>query len=432
MSLHKLNLTPFFAPADTETGAIEDKALSKEDTITLLGEDDDKEQETLELDKAPKKSDKDRGEEDKKTEKGAEESEKSLEDEIEEELAEPDDDKLELVVPVRRKEVLAKYPDIFKDFPGLEKSMYREKAYSELLPTIADAKAAVEKAQWLDMYEQEVMNGSTESLLTNVLNSDKEAFNQVVDNYLPTLHKVNENAYYHTIGNVIRHTIMTMVKDGRDNNIADLISAADIVNQYVFGTKNFSPPTKLAAAKTEQSNQTDEREVLFVQRQFNTAKDAVTTKTENVLKSTIDKNIDPNESMTDYVKKNATREAFEALEETIAADTRFRAILDKLWEKAFSDDFSTESMDRIKSAYLSKAKTLLPAIIKKSRNEALRGLGKRVRDDDEDTPKAKKGPLPVGKPGVRSTSQQSGKDSTKAAARAIPKGMSSYDYLSQD
>jgi hypothetical protein len=430
MFLHKLNLIPFFAPADTATGPIEDKSLSREDVIELLGEDEP-EQETIELEKPAKKAAKEtdkEGEEETKEQK-----ELSLEDEIEEELAEPDEDKLELVVPLRRKEILAKYPEIFKDFPGLESSIYREKAFTELLPTIADAKAAVEKSERLDTYENEIMEGSTESLLNAVLNTDKNSFDKVIDNYLPTLFKVNEAAYYHTIGNVIKHTIMTMVKDGRDNNVDDLLAAADTLNQYIFGSKTFTPPQKLSTdTKNPEVDEVAERERAFTQRQFDTAKDTVTTKTENVLKATIDKNIDPNDSMTDYVRKNATREAFDNLENAIAADSRFRAVLDKLWEKAFSDDFSTESMDRIKSAYTSKAKTLLPAIIKKARNEALKGLGKRVRDDDEDTNrKDKRGPLPVGKARSQSASPQSGK-TVKDQARSIPKGTSTLDYLMRD
>jgi hypothetical protein len=430
MFLHKLNLIPFFAPADTATGPIEDKSLSREDVIELLGEDEP-EQETIELEKPAKKAAKEtdkEGEEETKEQK-----ELSLEDEIEEELAEPDEDRLELVVPLRRKEILAKYPEIFKDFPGLESSIYREKAFTELLPTIADAKAAVEKSERLDTYENEIMEGSTESLLNAVLNTDKNSFDKVIDNYLPTLFKVNEAAYYHTIGNVIKHTIMTMVKDGRDNNVDDLLAAADTLNQYIFGSKTFTPPQKLSTdTKNPEVDEVAERERAFTQRQFDTAKDTVTTKTENVLKATIDKNIDPNDSMTDYVRKNATREAFDNLENAIAADSRFRAVLDKLWEKAFSDDFSTESMDRIKSAYTSKAKTLLPAIIKKARNEALKGLGKRVRDDDEDTNrKDKRGPLPVGKARSQSASPQSGK-TVKDQARSIPKGTSTLDYLMRD
>lgn len=424
------------SPQASDTTPIEDKALSREETIDFLSEDST-EQEVIELEKVTKKAKEDKTKDDKEGLKEGDEEEKvetkTLEDELEEDLEEPDDEKLELITPVGRKEILAKYPEIFKDFPYLEKAYYRERAYTEILPTIEDAKVAVEKAERLDTYEQEIMGGSTESLLQAVLNTDKESFSKVVDNYLPTLYKVDESAYYHTIGNVIKHTIMTMVRDGKEHGTDELIQAADVVNQYIFGTKQFTPPQRLAkddVKDTRATDEADEREVQFAQRQFNVANDDITTKTDNILKSTIDRNIDPNESMTDYVRRNAVREALETLETVIADDTRFQTIKDKLWERAFNDDFSTESMDRIKSAYLSKAKTLLPSIIKKARNEALRGLGKRVRDDDTDT-RDKKGPLPVGKARSSSTSPQSGK-TEKDRAKSIPKGMTTLQYLSQD
>lgn len=427
------------SPLPSDNTPIEEKSLSRDEVIDFLNEDSN-EEETIELEKAPKKTQEppDKGDkEEKEAEKDKEgvKVEKSLEEEIEEELEEPDDEKLELTTPVARKEILAKYPDIFKDFPYLEKAYYRERAYTEILPTIEDAKIAVEKSERLDTYEAEIMGGSTETLLQAVLNTDKESFAKVVDNYLPTLYKVDESAYYHTIGNVIKHTIMTMVRDGKETGTDELLQAADVVNQYIFGTKQFTPPQRLSKGEVKDASkeaEADEREVQFVERQFNVAKDTVTNKTDNILKSTIDKNIDPNESMTEYVRKHAVSEAFDTLENVISEDTRFRTVLDKLWERAFNDDFSTESMDRIKSAYLSKAKTLLPAIIKKARNDALRGLGKRVREDDsDDSKKDKKGPLPVGRTRSLTASPQSGK-TEKDKAKSIPKGMSTLEYLSQD
>lgn len=427
--------------SNPDTTPIEDKALSKEETIDFLSEESGGEQETLELEKDRKekideKKDKKDEEKGKEGDEEKEEAkvEKSLEDELEEELEVPDEDKLELITPPRRKEILTKYPEIFKEFPGLETSLYRERAYSEIFPTIPDAKEALERAKALDSYEEEIMSGSTESLLTDVRDNDKEAFSKVVDNYLPTLYKVDESAYYHTIGNIIKHTIMTMVKDGRESGAEELIQAADVVNQFIFGTKQFTPPSRLsreeAKADSKETEQ-DEREMKFLERQFDGALDTITTKTDNILKSTIDKNIDPNESMTDYVRKHAVSEAFDTLEKVMSEDTRFRTILDKLWERAFNDGFSTESMDKIRSAYLSKARTLLPAIIKKSRNDALKGLGKRVREEDDTDRKDKKGPLPVGRERSHSTSPQSGK-TDRDKARAIPKGTRTLDYLMQD
>ena len=37
------------------------------------------------------------------------------------------------MTPVRRKEILAKYPKLFKDFPYLEKAYYREQQFTEVL-----------------------------------------------------------------------------------------------------------------------------------------------------------------------------------------------------------------------------------------------------------------------------------------------------------
>jgi hypothetical protein len=144
-----------------------------------------------------------------------------------------------------------------------------------------------------------------------------------------------------------------------------------------------------------------------------------------VLRSTIDGHIDPRGTMTDYVKNHATKEAFDTLETLISKDTRFRSLLDKLWEKAFETNFEKSATDRIKAAYLSKAKTLLPSVIKKARNDALKGLGRNSRSEDVEERPAKKGPITQG----RSTAPSSGKI---RSSKDIPKGMSTLDVLMKD
>ena len=415
--------------------AIEDKQLTKEDTIEFLA-DDNAESETIELEKAPKKAEKteDKADKEDKQEDKDEDEAKSVEDELEEELKEeletPDETELELISPVRRKEILAKYPNVFKDFPYLEKAYYFDRQITEILPTIEDAKVAVEKAEILDGFETDIMGGSTESLLMQVKENDKEAFAKVVDNYLPTLYKVDQDAYFHTIGNITKHTIISMVRDGKENGIKELVDAADTLNQYMFGTKQFSHPTRLSKVEAESDNQKEtelaERETEFNKQRFEAAKDTIINKIDNIVKSTIDKHIDPRESMTDYVRKNATREVNEKLENIIEGDKRFMSIYDKLWERAANDNYSKESMDKVRDAYLSKAKVLLPVLIKNARNEALRGLGKRVPDDDV---KDKKGPLPVGKSRSSASSQNSGKSGNE---REPKRGESSLEFLMRD
>jgi hypothetical protein len=172
-----------------------------------------------------------------------------------------------------------------------------------------------------------------------------------------------------------------MVREGRalGEQGAPLQAAANVLNQFEFGSQNFTPPQQLAHnPRPEEVNY--QQNVIYQEQQrlmgnFVSVKEELQTKADNVLKSTIDGHIDPNGSMTDYVKNHATTEALDNLETLIGKDARFRSLLDKLWEKAFQSNFSRESTDKIKSAYLSKAKTLLPSVIKKARNDALRGQG---------------------------------------------------------
>jgi hypothetical protein len=129
--------------------------------------------------------------------------------------------------------------------------------------------------------------------------------------------------------------------------------------------------------------------------------------------------------MTDYVKSHAKQEAFDNLETLISKDAHFRSILDKLWEKAFRSNFDKTDTDKIKSAYLSKAKTLLPSVIKKARNDALKGVGRDSSSKEDSSPAEKKGPITPG----RSTGPSGGKYKN---AKDIPRGVSTLDFLMKD
>jgi hypothetical protein len=387
-----------------------------DDVINFLGEEES--EEVLEVKESKKEE-----ETEEKTEEKIEEVDELKE--LEAELEAPSEEDLELMTPVRRKEILAKYPTLFKDFPYLEKAYYREQQFTELFPTLPDAQQALEKARIMDGFEEKVMQGGNIGLVLEAIKGENpETFKQVVDNLLPSLQKTDQGAYFHLLGNVIKSTIMSMVQEARNlgENGQPLQAAANILNQYVFGTNNFTRPELLARPQdksvTGKEEEIKKREQEFITRQFETVRNDLQTRADNVLTATIEGNIDPKKVMTDYVRKNATREARESLDSLISKDTRFRALLDKLWDKAFQDKFTKDSQDRIKAAYLSKAKTLLPTVIKKARADALKGLG---RNTEESSPR--KGPITVG----RSTSQSSGKKPGD-----VPKGMKSIDFLMQD
>src|SRR6187401_409402 len=177
----RLLFNNFYSPEDASGNAGDE---TKEETFELLNEEDVQEpEETLDL-PTGKKTETKSGEDDGDSEEESEEEDDELK-EIEEELKGPSEEDLELMTPVRRKEILAKYPKLFKDFPYLEKAYYREQQFTEINPTIEDARVASEKAKIMDIVEREIMSGDITSVLAAAKDENQEAFYKVVDNYLP-------------------------------------------------------------------------------------------------------------------------------------------------------------------------------------------------------------------------------------------------------
>lgn len=431
--------------ANDVTGAQPTTELSKDEIFDIISSDEPEEDKidlsekkekvkieeiTEEEEKPKKKVEKEEGEEEEEEE---EEIEIDELDEIEKDLEEPDEDELELVTPVPRSVILKKYPKLFEEFPYLEKAYYRERAYTEVFPSPQDAKDANIKAQTLDKFEEQLLSGDLSEIIKEVRKEDENSFKKLADNYLLSLSKVDEPAYHHVVGNIIKSTIYNMVKEARAMGEKDgsvLQNAAAILNQFVFGTSQFTAAKQLS---TEESNEKsarerelEQKEENFRKQKFETARDSLDIRLGNKLKATISAYIDPKKTMTDYVRRNAERDALENVYKFLEKDSRFRSLKDKLWENAFKNDYDSNSVGRIESAFLSRAKTLLPSVIKKARNEALRGMGKRVKDDVEEESESSEKEAPIRR---GSTPPDKSRQIRKGE---IPQGMSNKDYIMSD
>lgn len=362
--------------------SIEDTAITKDGILDLLSEDTPVEGETTEekVVKEPEKEDEESEEKEKK--------EIELVDEEKEEKPSYDEEDIEIIAPARRKEILKKYPTLFKDFPHLEKAYFRDQQYNELFGTPEDAQQVVARARNFDAFSEGLLNGNTTEILGAVKQENPQAFEKIVDTYLGTLREVDEKAFYHVIGNTIKSTVASMVQEANRSNNEDLLAAARILHQYVMGSTEWQGIQSFSKGKpkeeVQQENELNRERVEFFKERFETVQSDLQSRVDGVLKNTIDQNMDPKSSMTNYVKRIAVNEAFENTQKAIRMDPQFVRLLDRLWEKAATERFSKNSIEKIRSAYLSKAKTLLPAQIKKSRVEALKGLGKRVREDNND------------------------------------------------
>src|SRR5439155_10821415 len=89
------------------------------------------------------------------------------------------------------KDIKAKYPNLFKDFPDLREMFFREQGYSELFPTVEDAKEAHENSANYSFLRELVEGGTTENteeFLGAVKDIDK--LQSFAYSFLPALQKV--------------------------------------------------------------------------------------------------------------------------------------------------------------------------------------------------------------------------------------------------
>lgn len=409
---------------DLNKPVVEHKEQSVDDLVDLFSVDDEPETDnTLNLDE---KEDDNKSKEDKKEDKEDDKEIKDEEIDNELKLDEKEDEKIdedEVIVPVKRSDILKKFPTIFKEFPQLQNAYYRSQEYYNTVGSISEAKELVTQIDNYKHMESALFNGQTDVLLAEVEKGDKKAFAKIVDNYLPNLAKVNQNAYYHVLAGVAKDTIRAMAHAAGQNKNEELMAAARILNQFIFQSTDFVPQQKFAGKDDEdnpevQKLQTERQQ--FIQEKFNDANNTLQSKVDNKVKSAINKYIDPKGSMTDFVKKNASREVFESVEQTIANDSQFRGVLNRLWEKAFNSNFSRDSLEKIESTYLNKVRTLLPDAIKQSRSSALKGLGRKSNDDSQNNHQR-----------IRNSGGESKSSGVKKLENGKPdlRGMSTLDIL---
>lgn len=314
-----------------------------------------------------------------------EDKEKETDEEARLELKSGKED--EYHVPIPRSAILKKYPDLFKTFPYLEIAYYRDKDFTEIVGTPDDAKELVTKADTLDKYYADINKGSIETILKDIKDNNTEAYYHIIDNYLPMLAANDQNAYTHVVSNVVRNAVAQLMKEGKQRNDEELQDAAKILNSYIFGTEEPQPPQRISKSPnpeiSEREKELQARERRLIENKFNETHQDLNTKVSNILRASVSEHIDPRGQMSEYEKRAAIKEAVELAQDNIANDRSFLKTLDGLWKQAFKREFDRASVNQIRSAYLSKARTVLPETIKKVRSEA---LGKVRRTNAEEGP----------------------------------------------
>lgn len=371
-----------------------------------------------------KEDDEETDSDDTSAEEGETEGEEEENTEDTAQLTPEEQELIEAANPLSRRAILKEFPEIFKKFPLLEKAMHGHAKYREIFPSVNDAMEAQEKIETYEAVEADLANGTFTSLIKNVTEKHgDEAFAKVVDNYLPQLREVNETAFLHVVGNIIKDAVGAAVAQGqrmgKDNQQGqDLITAASIMYDYLMGPVPYSKATSFARNKPQEEDQVTKDREKFRQERLDSHKTEIDGKITGDLSTRINKFIDPKESMTPYARRAAGKEATELVESLMKKDKPFQSVVKKLYEQAEKSNYSQVAMNKIVIAHRNKANALIPLAIKKVRSEALKGVGKKPSGVDRQGPVTR-----------RAQSSSSRTTDKRGKTPELKQGMSELDYL---
>lgn len=380
--------------SEIETPGAGSEELSIEDIFSKLAVDDEPE------DKKEDKSEEDNeevpegDEEDKKEDEEVDDEGDDEEGKKEEIKIEDDEDELVVVDVPRRKEILKAFPDLFKKFPAIEKSIYREQQYTELFPSIADAREAAARLDTFKAVEEDLFSGNINNILSHVKKTDEKAFNKITGRFLQTIAALDKDAYLGGVNQILRHAVKGAFDSGKSlggEEGEQLQIAARLINRFLFNSTEIKDPPNMAVVEDKpdpRELEISKRERSFNEQQLDNARKSVSSRAVSQIQTAINKYIDPKDIMTPYVKSKAMSDALAEVDRELTTDKRFRAGLDQLWTKAAKDGYSQDSLARIHKALLNRARTVLPDAIRKVRGEALKGMGvkPKKKNESEDEP----------------------------------------------
>lgn len=289
-------------------------------------------------------------------------------------------------------QIKKEFPDLFKRFPQLRDSFFREQKYTELFPSLEDAQEAVESVQNYDYLREHIEKGDSGELLGILSNYNGQVRDKFVMGFLPTLYKQDKDLFFEATRPVVKNAIRAMYHDANRTGQTDLAEAAMAVHKYFFQAEDPNQPLPPSARMRQERQEDDpekkkfeeDKKRFFESRQQETARGVHTYCAVEIGKH-LDGLIDPKDrlKLSNFDKKGIRRDALELLGNALENDRQHMSLMNSLWKRAANSGYPLQLRQRLVSAYLTKAKLVLPQIVKHVISEA-KGGGKRRQRDDSD------------------------------------------------
>ena len=306
-------------------------------------------------------------------------------EELEEKPEEEPEEKPQEINPIYDrptiKQINEKFPDFFKKFPSMRDMYFREAEYSKVFPTIEDAKEASENNEVFSNIREDVFKGSIDRFLYAVKESDPKALDKIAENILPNLNKISPDAHLKATLPLMQNIVKAAFIEGKRTGNENLMHAAEHLSNYLFNDHEIASSGKSLIKPPEQDDRVKEiedREKSYEVRRFQDFDNSVRTDGATRLQELVlEKNsegkdkIDPEGVLSEFVRNAVIEKVIKQVNDQMLADRTFQAQMQKLWVNSKRNGYDADSKSRILSAFLARAKSLIPAIRAKLVSEAL-------------------------------------------------------------
>jgi len=270
------------------------------------------------------------------------------------------------------KDVKAKFPTLFKEFPALREAFFREQKFTEMFPTVEDASEAAGKAEAFDHIEASLLQGSASMLLDGIEKADPEAMNKIANNFLGDIYKRSHDLYYQITTPIVNRLIQSLHEEGKRSSNENLTNSAMNLANFLYGSPNIPTTTQRQEdprLENERNKLAQERAKLQQDR-FIEGRGTVEESIIRILNTEIKSGLDPqvfSETIQDMLSERIQKK----VDEAIASDPNHLKLMNSLWKRAEQSGFNRESLSRVRAAYLERARQLMPAIRVKIRSDAI-------------------------------------------------------------
>jgi len=279
-------------------------------------------------------------------------------------------------------EIEKKFPGILKKFPALRGVYFRDKEYGKLFSSVDEAKSTVSNNEAFETLQNDLMTGDGRQVLSAMKETDPKQLEKFASRLVQNLYETHPPAFARMFNPLVQDLARQMYQTGIQRKDDNLKNSALFLSEFVFNTSDVAEGKKSVGGEESAPDKTlaDER-AKFEQEKHQDFYNGVTETAKLQLSKMIDnEKLDPNGSFSPFIKQSIVNKIMEEVGEVLASDKEHLRYMDSLWKKARESGRNQQSKDRIISAYLSRVKTVIPALRAKYVSEA---LGQRVKTATE-------------------------------------------------